>query len=769
MKKPEILSPGGSIESIHAAINAGCDAVYVGGRKYGARAFADNLCDEALVSVIDDVHFYDKKIYITVNTVFNQNDFKDFYRYMKLIYEAGCDAVIVQDFGVMDFIHREFPDMPIHASTQMNIMQAAEANLLKPYGVTRIVTARELSFMELSEMRKNTDVEIELFVQGALCFSCSGQCLMSSLIGGRSGNKGACAQPCRKLYRNDKGESAYFLSLKDLCSLHYIPELICLSVDSFKIEGRMKKPEYVALATYLYRKYTDMYCAMGEKAYRDKVICSDELRRDIDLLKDIYNRGGFTCGYLTKDTDRDKMLAKDRPGHLGFLVGKVIHNMPDKKKAQLRFVSECHPGDILEIRDRDCNVLHQHTLKEGMGMGESLVINTGYNCKKTYNNCDVVRVRNEYLINSLHERYGLGLHLSGISGKFSAKRGRNAVLSVHLTRDYHREVVVYGDVVEKAVKRPTSKKDIYDKVMVSADTLFAWDELEVDIDDDIFMPVGMLKTMRREALTKLYLCITKPYHRSMKDECVYIPDCTHKKSGSAKKTFIAEVRTKAQYDIVNRSDIIDEIYVHVEDMTQSECLSLIEYAEKPIYLVMPRIFNMDGEKYFSDNYDIRMLLQCESLKGFVVCTLSELSYLKHYRKDFEFEIRSADNLYVRNSYAQRAALSLGITKCSASVEMTEPEIVNMMFDADIAVYNRPRAMVTIIDYGDTGKLYDSYGNAYFVNRYDNYGYTEILHYETIDLTDTKIPSHASALRVVFTNEQKVRVMDVLERIKRRLV
>ncbi len=237
--------------------------------------------------------------------MFTQNDFKDFYRYMKLIYEAGADAVIVQDLGVMSFIHNEFPDLPIHASTQMNIMQAKGANLLKPYGVTRVVPARELSFAELRQMREHTDMEIEIFVQGALCFSCSGQCLMSSLIGGRSGNKGACAQPCRKMYRMESGKSAYYLSLKDLCTLNHIPELINLSVDSFKIEGRMKKkPEYVALTTHLYRKYVDMYYELGDSGYKKKIAESDELNRDIEMLKDIYNRGGFTCGYLTGEAKK---------------------------------------------------------------------------------------------------------------------------------------------------------------------------------------------------------------------------------------------------------------------------------------------------------------------------------------------------------------------------------------------------------------------------------------------------------------------------------
>lgn len=421
MKRPEILSPGGSIESIHAAINAGCDAVYVSGKKYGARAFADNPDDEALVSVIDDVHFYNKKIYITVNTVFTQNDFKDFYRYMKLIYEAGADAVIVQDLGVMNFIHNEFPDIPIHASTQMNIMQAKGANLLKPYGVTRVVPARELSFTELRQMRDYTDMEIEIFVQGALCFSCSGQCLMSSLIGGRSGNKGACAQPCRKMYRIEGRKSAYYLSLKDLCTLNYIPELINLSVDSFKIEGRMKKPEYVALTTHLYRKYVDMYYELGDSGYKKRITESDELNKDIEMLKDIYNRGGFTCGYLTGTVKRENMLSLDRPNHFGLNVGKVVRNMLERGKAELTFSAECFSQDILEIRDKNCNVLHEHTVKEHLTQGSSLIINTGYNRKKIKNNCDVIRVRSDYLIKKLLDKYKTTLPLCGISGEFYAK------------------------------------------------------------------------------------------------------------------------------------------------------------------------------------------------------------------------------------------------------------------------------------------------------------------------------------------------------------
>lgn len=769
MKKPEILSPGGSIDSIHAAINAGCDAVYVSGKKYGARAFADNLDDMALVSVIDDVHFYNKKIYITVNTVFTQNDFKDFYRYMKLIYEAGADAVIVQDLGVMSFIHNEFPDLPIHASTQMNIMQAKGANLLKPYGVTRVVPARELSFTELRQMREHTDMEIEIFVQGALCFSCSGQCLMSSLIGGRSGNKGACAQPCRKMYRMESGKSAYYLSLKDLCTLNHIPELINLSVDSFKIEGRMKKPEYVALTTHLYRKYVDMYYELGDSGYKKKIAESDELNRDIEMLKDIYNRGGFTCGYLTGEAKRENMLSLDRPNHLGLKVGKVVRNMPERGKAELTFSARCYPQDILEIRDKNCNVLHEHTVKEHLAEGSSLIINTGYNRKKIKNNCDVIRVRNEYLIKKLLDKYKTTLPLCGISGEFYAKEGHNAVLSVWLTKDYHKQIVVYGDIISKALNRPTVVDDIYNKVKVSADTLFVWDELKADIDSNIFIPAGMLKSMRRDALCKLYSYITKPYHRTLPEESEKMTHTPVKDVQDNKKTVIAEVRTKEQYYAVNESGLIGEIYIHIEDMQFDDVRSLISIAKKPVYLVMPRIFRTDGERYFKDNYDIGILSEYGCFKGFIVCTLSELAFLYQYKREFNFDIRSADNLYVRNSYAQNALTSLGVSMCASSVEMTEAEIVNMEFEADTAIYKRASAMITVIKYDDAKKLYDSYGNVYYVIWHEYYGYTEIMHYDTNDLIETKMPENIHTLRAAFSFENKSEVLKVLERIKNRLL
>ena len=264
-KQVEILSPAGSYESLKAAIAAGADAVYIGGSRFGARAFANNLQEDKLLEAIDYVHLYGRKIYLTVNTLLKEKELQEeLYEYLLPYYRQGLDAVIVQDIGVLQFVKEHFPDLPIHASTQMTITNALGAKMLEELGVERVVTARELQIDEVAEINRQTNVEIESFVHGTLCYCYSGQCLYSSLIGGRSGNRGQCAQPCRLPYNvgNDK-ETQYIMSLKDMCTLEYIPELVEAGIYSFKIEGRMKKPEYVALVTAMYRKYVDLYLEKG--------------------------------------------------------------------------------------------------------------------------------------------------------------------------------------------------------------------------------------------------------------------------------------------------------------------------------------------------------------------------------------------------------------------------------------------------------------------------------------------------------------------------
>ena len=261
----EILAPAGSMECLQAAIAAGADAVYLGGTRFGARAYAQNLSEEDMVQAIEYVHIHRRKIYMTVNTLLKDREMEELYAYLLPYYRAGLDGVIVQDIGVVKYIREHFPEMPVHASTQMTITNTLGADHLKQYGITRVVPARELSLGEIRDMKRQTGLEMECFVHGALCYCYSGQCLLSSMIGGRSGNRGQCAQPCRLPYQIDGKKPADLMSLKDLCTIDILPELIDAGVDSFKIEGRMKQPEYVYTVVRMYRKYADHYLKLQKE------------------------------------------------------------------------------------------------------------------------------------------------------------------------------------------------------------------------------------------------------------------------------------------------------------------------------------------------------------------------------------------------------------------------------------------------------------------------------------------------------------------------
>lgn len=314
MKKAvEILAPAGSLESMKAAVAAGADAIYIGGSRFGARAFADNPIEDKLLEAIDYVHLHGRKLYLTVNTLMKEAEINELYDYLYPYYRQGLDAVIVQDLGAFSLIKNQFPDLPIHASTQMTITGVHGACMLKEMGADRIVTARELSLKEIEKIRDEVDVEIESFVHGALCYCYSGQCLFSSLIGGRSGNRGRCAQTCRLPFEGKqdgksigKKEERYCLSLKDLCTLDLIPDIIESGVYSMKIEGRMKSPRYTAGVVNIYRKYTDRYLTNGKEGYQVE-------EKDRKILLDLFDRGGQTEGYYKKHNGRDMVVWKEKP------------------------------------------------------------------------------------------------------------------------------------------------------------------------------------------------------------------------------------------------------------------------------------------------------------------------------------------------------------------------------------------------------------------------------------------------------------------------
>ena len=357
--KVELLAPAGSYEALEAAFEAGADAVYLGGQKFGARAYADNLDQEQLIRAIDLAHLKGKQLYLTINTLLKNRELEtELYEYLAPLYEAGLDAVIIQDPGVMDFVKTYFPGLHIHASTQMTITGVESAKLLQKAGATRVVTARELSLEEIKKIYDATHMEIESFVHGALCYCYSGQCLMSSMIGGRSGNRGRCAQPCRQPYtvlgqeagggrmggKSQQKPPAYPLSLKDLCVLPFLPELMDAKIDSFKIEGRMKSPEYVAGVTAIYRKYIDLYLTDREHWQIDP--------KDQELLAKLYVRSETGGGYYHRHNGRE-MLTLEKPGYLACPqeILERVHGMMEDGKLQkpVSFHAAIRPGEPIHL------------------------------------------------------------------------------------------------------------------------------------------------------------------------------------------------------------------------------------------------------------------------------------------------------------------------------------------------------------------------------------------------------------------------------------
>lgn len=314
MKVAEILAPAGDFSCLVAAFNAGADAVYLAGKSYGARAFANNFSEEELVEALDYAHMLSKKIYLTLNTLIKESEFASIVSYLTPYYEHGLDGIIIQDLGLIPLLKKHFPLLELHASTQMTVNNYRSAAWLKEKGICRVVPSREMSLLELKEIKEKAGIEVEAFIHGAMCYGYSGQCLFSSFLGGRSGNRGRCAQPCRLPYQVlAEGKSAmgnkeiYPLSLKDLCSLPYIYELLDAGIDSFKIEGRMKSPEYVAGVTSIYRKYVDYY-KNGKRPAIDKA--------DLEQLNHLYIRSEIKDGYLKKHNGKD-MVSLSSPSYQG--------------------------------------------------------------------------------------------------------------------------------------------------------------------------------------------------------------------------------------------------------------------------------------------------------------------------------------------------------------------------------------------------------------------------------------------------------------------
>lgn len=503
-KLPELLSPAGSLSHLKAAVKAGADAIYMGGAKFGARAYADNFDAREGIDGIGYAHFYGRRVYMTVNTLMKENELEEeLYDFLLPYQEAGLDGVIVQDIGTASFIRDAFPDLELHASTQMTITDLHGARAAGRIGMNRIVPARELSLEEIRHIKKLTGLEVEVFIHGALCCSYSGQCLLSSVYGGRSGNRGRCAQPCRLPYQlqtdgKKAGGTAFYLSPRDLCSLSGLPALVRAGVDSLKIEGRMKSEEYVAGVTSIYRKYLDRL-----KDYTDHqgILVPDP--EDRNNLEELYCRTGFTDGYLHRHNG-PSMMAMDTPKNTGHPLGRV--RSVKKKQVTIELSEELYPKDVLAIfqgHGAEEIVLTvpgniREITKGGQGhrcVTLNLPVSSGIKPGDR-----VCRRRKDPLIRSIAKEFLLPEPQKPVKGKITLHAGMKARLE---TECHGIRTTAEGNPVQTSLNKPVTGQMADAQLRKTGNTPFYFEDLILDVEEQIFLPMSELKQLRRKCFDQL--------------------------------------------------------------------------------------------------------------------------------------------------------------------------------------------------------------------------------------------------------------------------
>lgn len=597
-RRVELLAPAGNYEAFLGAVNAGADAIYLGGEKFGARAYADNFSEEEICRVIHIAHFMGKKIFLTVNTLVKEDEFAELYSYLLPLYEAGLDGVIVQDIGVLTYIREHFKHLALHASTQMTLTGTGGASFLKEQGVERIVPARELSLKEVRQIKEQTGLEIECFIHGAMCYCYSGQCLFSSILGGRSGNRGRCAQPCRLPYQiyegTDKIEGVdYPLSLKDMCTIEYIPQLIEAGIDSFKIEGRMKKPEYAAGVTAIYRKYIDLYEEKGLEAYHVE-------REDMQKLQSLYIRSEIQTGYYERHNGRE-MITLNKPSYAGSdqkLLEQIRETyLREPEKQPVRMQVDLKAGEPIRLR-----ITGQKPLQTRCG-GE----------EKSCTDNDIE---------------------AGI------------------------DVTVYGSLAEKAQKMPLQRENIIKQMVKTGNSCVTVSSCDVLMEGDVFLPVSALNELRRKGVEAYeQQCIMQqglPVKRDKTEKTERTVMSPQMMTGSddTMTSFIDIcISTYEQFAVVvehpcRRIYIDSDLYLRCGGQLTA-CMEEHDHIE--YYLALPYVLRARDETYLQRLREA--VVPHAFIKGFLVRNLEGFSYVRTLGEAYE-AVPDA-GLYSFNSEAVR--------------------------------------------------------------------------------------------------------------------
>lgn len=492
-----IVAPAGNMERFYSAVNAGADEIYMGLKGFGARRNAENFTLEEFKQALDYAHERGARIFLTLNTLMKNVEIEFLYQNFKALYEHGLDAVIVQDLGYFRFLKENFPDIDYHGSTQMTVANHVEAEYLRKLGFKRVVLPREMSFEEIKKIRENTEIELEIFVSGALCICYSGNCYMSSFIGGRSGNRGMCAQPCRKMYTSSEGDTGYLLSPKDqLMGYEEIKKLKEIGINSIKIEGRMKEKNYVFEAVNYFKNLIN-----GMKAE--------------ERVSSIFNRG-YSKGYFYEK--RDSVMNRNYPANMGKPIGIISGK-------ELTLEENIMLGDGIIYLSKDyetlggdyINRIEKKNKKEKFKTAEKgdriILINAPKGAKYVFKNYD------KEVNDDIESKLKNSSKKKEISMEFIGKEGEYPLLKVSAVNNQGKEIVVTikGDsLIEKAAKRGAEKENIIEKLSETGDTVFKVKECNVYIDNNIFIPLSLLKQLRRDVLEELRIKLVESHRRNLK-------------------------------------------------------------------------------------------------------------------------------------------------------------------------------------------------------------------------------------------------------------
>lgn len=624
--KSEILSPCGSMEAFYAAIEAGCDAVYLAGKMFGARSFANNFTNEELIYVINYAHLYNVKVYITCNILIYENEINKFLDYIEFLHKNNVDAVIMQDLGAIDLVHKVFPNLEIHASTQMNIHNLEGALMAQKLGIKRIVIARETSLDVIKEIKEKTNLEIEVFVHGALCASYSGMCLFASSIGLRSGNRGTCTGCCRLPYKvldqNNKiiNKDKYPLSMKDLMTLPYLSKLIDIGITSFKIEGRMKSPEYVYITTKLYKETRDNYLK-----YKKIIINQDDLYK----LNNIFTRG-YTKGFILNE-ENNNIIGSKSSNHQGIKIGTVIKSK--NNYIDIKLIDNVSIHDGLRILNNN--------LEYGLILNE-FKINNKQVYKASKDNIISLKVNKNIQVNSIvYKTYSyiidedikkiVNSKLRKIPIVFSIKIKNNEKITLNVS-DYNNSITLESIIPSFSLKEGIKEDVICEKLKKVNNTIYKIDKIDIDLDDNLFIPISIINNLKRDILILLDKERLKKFNKDFKKEKY---SCIVPKFNREEKLSI----------LTNDKNCIDSKY----SIVYSEKLE--NYITK-----LPKII---------DNYNNFYLN-----KEYLIGEIGGLFKFKNVITDY--------SLNVVNSYTVAFLHSIGVKRITLSLELSDKQIENLI-------------------------------------------------------------------------------------------